>query len=483
MRSVSSDAASLTVTATLAVAGRRTRQLGRKVIAPRRTWSPPARAAISGGLLIAALLSVCARVSAHDVQSEFVVEMFAKIDPAALHIVMRVPMPLLADAGLPRVDGVFLDLAGVEKPLELVGRRLPRVLEVWQGSSPLHEPARTWMVSAPGDASFTAFDSAAAHLRSGRLPTTARLLAGDCFADFALDYPIESAGGLSVRLNGLRLPNQQVRTILRIVETGGVVRTMAVSGDPERVFFDPSWIQAVQRAATAAVQRLWNGGDVWWFLLCLVIPLYPVRTAAAGFIGLGAGQTTALIASAWGLPPSSSRVVLLAQLVAALALVVAGTRNIASQRSRGSWLPGLALGLGSGFQFGAVFDEVLPFAGEHVAVSLVAFALVVLSAQLWFVLVTKPAVEWIYRSGWATTGRSTLLVLSALVIHAGLHRLIERGQLVADAGWPAADRASILAIAIWTPALIAMGYLLAQLTARLDPPEAASAGSGAVGTR
>ena len=119
-------------------------------------------------------------------------------------------------------------------------------------------------------------------------------------------------------------------------------------------------------------------------------------------------------------------------MIGASAIVIAALQNLVRARARWVMLVTIAFGLCSGVAFGATLADSLQFAGAHRSVAIPAFAFIVLLGELWL-----GALAWTLRSWLDERGVPELFLSiggSALIAHNALHRVLDRGQLLAQGG-------------------------------------------------
>ena len=128
-------------------------------------------------------------------------------------------------------------------------------------------------------------------------------------------------------------------------------------------------------------------------------------------------------------------------MVAASAVVIAALQNIVSARMR--WVAPIALAFGvlNGFAFGESFAASAPLAGSHQWVALTVFLLVVDLGQFWLGAVVWATRLWL--AGHGTPERVVSVLASVVIAHEALHRVVDRGHLLAQSGSFGAERAIV----------------------------------------
>lgn len=435
-----------------------------------RKETPPAHSPDDAGrartvrrraLALAALLAwgvPLAELSAHEVPAEQTIEAFLQPQGDRLVVLIRLPTTVLVDASLPRLANGDLNLTALEQQLRLIAADVADNLEIRQADATLARPSATAVVSRLSDPAFATFSSALTHLRTTRLPLEHPIAEPQVFVDLELSYAIRpDEGGFSARLNAIRARGQQVRTVAHFIGPSGQ-QTVSVSGPPERVTFNPNWIEVVAQFGARGLRALLDPGNHLLLLGCLVVPVRRARNVAtllaAGVLGQVA--TGAMSAFRSPLAPESLAVV---DVIAASAVVIAAMQNIAGARQR--WVRPLVLGFGAlqGFTFGGSIANAGPFAGPHLALAAIVFLLVVVLGQFWIA-----AVLWLIRTWLDQRGLPepiATVVLSGLIAHSAVHRILEQGHSL-----PSGSDRLLVALTIgWACVILVVG-LAEGLTSR-----------------
>jgi hypothetical protein len=371
--------------------------------------------------LFAAALVVPLR--AHELPYDVVA--YVRVDPAAVHVLVRVPMSLLADARLPTRFGGYIDLPAADAPLAAVASEIARNLDLMHNGRPLPMPAATLAVTRRPDAAFDSYDAALARFSAPRLPADTPVDPGIASVDVRLEYPsVPADSRLSIRVNGFRARTRAVRMLVHDVRSNAV-RTFVMSGAPRRVDLEPGWQGVAPIFARLGLEQLALSTEHLLFLLCLAIPPRRVRNALLAFGAFAAGHALALLMSSlMPGPPDLSRTLTVHALVAG-ALIIVALQNITEPRFAWIRVAAVVFGVLDGLSFGFAYREGLPLAGSHTFTSLVSFAVPVLLASLWLLLIAQPVVGLLYRS--KLPERWAILCLSAIPIHAGLHGIVQLG--------------------------------------------------------
>lgn len=375
-----------------------------------------------------------APIGAH--QLPFEVVAYVKAEGVRLRVLARVPAAVLADARLPVGADGYLDLAAIDGPMAAVASYVARSLDVMQDDRPLPAPRAAWAITRPPDVSFGRYESAAAHLETARLSAGAKVDPDTAFVDLDFEYllgpatPSPESARFSIRANDFRAANRAVQMRIHSMLDSAGERPIVITGAPRRVALNPEWRRVLPIFGRIGLNELTVGVEHFLFLFCLAIPRRPARSALSLVGVFGAGFLVALAGSALmpgpgAVDPSRARTL---QAWAAGVLVIAALQNITVPRPVWLWTSSTVFGIVDGLLFGAVYRASEPLAGSHSLLSLGAFAVPVLLASFWLLVVTKPAVGLVYRltpgpEGPGLRGRWATVLLSAIPIHAGLHGL------------------------------------------------------------
>lgn len=376
-------------------------------------------------LFLAAFVAAAFEMPARAHELPYEVVAYVRADPSALHVLVRVPTVLLADARLPTRYGGYLDLSAAEAPLAAVASEVARNLDLMDNGRPLPMPAATFAVTRRPDAAFDSYDAALARFTAPPLPTDTPVDPNIASVDVRLEYAnVPADNRLSIRVNGFRAKTRAVRMLLHDVGPDKT-RTFVVSGAPRRVDLEPGWQSVAPIFARLGLEQLALSTEHLLFLLCLAIPPRRVRNALLAFGAFAAGHVLALlISSLLPGPPDLSRVLTIHAFVAG-ALIIVALQNITEPRFTWIRVMAVVFGLVDGLGFGFAYRQGLPLAGAHTFASLVSFAGPVLLASLWLLLMAQMVVGLLYRS--KLPERWAILCLSAIPIHAGLHGILQLG--------------------------------------------------------
>jgi hypothetical protein len=137
-------------------------------------------------------------------------------------------------------------------------------------------------------------------------------------------------------------------------------------------------------------------------------------------------------------------------------------QDVASPQS--PWLPALcfAFGVMSGPAIASRLLHDWGFAGSHVLAALVGFIVTVAIGEIWVMALLWSAAGLIRRRGRI----AELAVLSTAIFagHAALHRVIDQGQLLADAGTFTFERFMFTVTVGWALLILTAGILSTLLS-------------------
>jgi hypothetical protein len=143
--------------------------------------------------------------------------------------------------------------------------------------------------------------------------------------------------------------------------------------------------------------------------------------------------------------------------LAASVVVVLAIQDVTSPESQ--WLPALCFSFGvlNGAGIGARLVHEWGFTGAHVAAALLAFVLTVSIGQAWVIAVLWSAAGLIRRRGRI----AELAVVSTAIFagHAAVHRVIDQGQALAEAGTFTLDRFLFSVTVGWALLILCAGII------------------------
>ncbi len=431
------------------------------------------------------LLTLLARLVAHDIPDEIVVQTFVKPAGERLHVLVRLPLALLLNMNLPKRGPGYLDFAHLAPALKASADATARELDLFEEGRRLAPLVAQGRVSLPSDRSFERYTTALAHLQSPPLAADTELFWNQGFFDARLEYPIRSdraSFSLEVRVApGLA---ERTRTFVELLPPDAPARAYRLAGGSGLVHLDPRWHQAAWSFVRAGFLHILEGADHLLFLFCLVIPFRRLRTLVLVITAFTVAHSFTLLASAYGLAPSGARFPPLVEAAIAASIVYMALENVVAANLHRRWFIAFAFGLVHGFGFSFALRDTMQFAGSHLVLSLVAFNVGVELGQILVLLLLVPALAVLLTR--VVAERVGILVLSVIVAHTGWHWMIARGETLLRADWPAPGPAAGLDVARWI-LMVSLGAAAVWFLLRYRRggaqglPDAVTGGRGAQG--
>jgi hypothetical protein len=456
-----------------------------RVVATSRVLAGSGLAAIT---VLAALGAPPA--GAHEVPGDVTVQLLVRSQGDRLRVLVRVPIEAMQEVGIPTTSMGMLDLAATRRSDVLADAASLWIgdnLEVWAGGDrlpPLELAAVR--VSLPSDRSFTAWDTALAHVRAEPLPETLQIPWRQAVLDALFEGSIPSQETeLAIRPRFERL-GLRVRTALTFLPADRPSRVYELHGDPGLVRLDPRWHQAAGRFVELGFFHILGGVDHLLFILCLVVPLRRLRDLVLVVTSFTVAHSVTLIASALGLAPDALWFPPLVELAIAASIVWMAFENILGVGARRRWVITFAFGLVHGFGFSFALRETLQFAGSHLISSLLAFNVGVEVGQVFVLVLMVPLLDLLLRR--VVAERVGAILISALVAHTAWHWMTERAATFAQyrIDWPLVD-AIPPRVLPWLAVVVVLAVpawrALREVRGRSDSPSAQrGAGEPAVAT-
>jgi hypothetical protein len=407
------------------------------------------------GLALATAFAVSGggSLQAHKVTPDPTVEVFLKRTGDHLAVKVWLPMIALADANLPRTpDGHFLQ-DQIKPALDIVARGIARDLELQAADDSLPPPTVATTLSP--DESFLAID---------------------------LDYPVgASRSDLSGRFHPFRGNGQMIVTQVHYSVDDRTTRNFLVDGQPLRISFAPSVVEVVRHFVDEASDVLFESGDFLLFAVCLIAVARSSRTMSIAVAALLAGQVTVVALSAAGVLVVSPATMTALAALAASAVVVLAIQAVTSPESR--WLPALCVAFGamSGPGIASRLLHDWGFTGTHVTAGLLGFVATVSIGEIWVVALLWSAAGVIRRRG--RIAELAVLATALFAGHAALHRVIDQGQALADAGAFSLDRFLVTVTVGWALLILSAGILDTFLSAEMGTEPQGLVHTGRIDTR
>ncbi len=366
----------------------------------------------------------------HDIPSDITIRAFIKPEGQRLSMLVRVPLEAMLDVNFPLVGPGYLDLARAEESLNDAAMLwIGQEVSLYEDGMRLPVPELAAVrASLPSDRSFNAYDTALASTLGQPLPADTRIYWQQVMLDVLFEYRITSDRSEFSILPGLERLGMRVSTVLRFLPATGDERLYQYTGNPGRIVLDPRWHQAAWRFMQLGFTHILDGMDHLLFLLCLVIPFQRLRVLVILVTAFTVAHSVTLIAATLGLAPAALWFVPLVETLIAASIVYMALENIVSPGLRRRWMAVFGFGLIHGFGFAYALREMLPFGGEHLVTSLLAFNVGVEIGQLLVILICVPILRLLFRYiPGEGTGRTGAIILSVLAGHTAWHWLVERG--------------------------------------------------------
>jgi len=420
--------------------------------------------------LLALWLFSPARVLAHDIPADVLMQLFLKPEGQRLHLLVRAPMSAMRDVDFPLRGPGYLQFDRVDPFVaQAADLWIANSVAIYEGQTRLDAPRLfAARISLPSDKSFVSYDDAVAHLRAPPLPVTTDLIWNQGWLDVEYEYTIASdRAKFSINPTFARLGVRTV-TALRFLPPDGGVSAFELIGDPGLVRIDPEWYQAARRFVGLGFEHILSGTDHLLFLFCLIIPFRQFRQLVVIVTSFTVAHSVTLIASAFGFAPDALWFPPFIELLIAVSIVYMALENIviaadgapgeAAQnglrRLRQRWMITFAFGLVHGFGFSFALRQTLQFAGAHMLSSLLSFNVGVEIGQLLVLVVLLPALALLFR--YVVVEKLGIILLSALVGHTAWHWMQDRASALSGFSWPAFDAAT----AVWAVRALMVALVL-----------------------
>lgn len=410
-------------------------------------------------------------VVGHDIPAQVTMHGFVKPDGERLHVIVRIPLIMLLNMGLPKWGPGYLDLARIDEKLgktaEVVAREF---LFIEDGVQLTPEGLAETRISEPSDPSFETFETARKNILGPPLPEETKVFWNQGYFDAYLRYPIRSEqSGFSIDMRLSPGLGDRLKMILRYITPEGSTRAFNFHAGAGVLALDPRWYQAASTFVKLGFEHILDGIDHLLFLLCLVAPfrLGHFRTIVGIITAFTVAHSITLIAAAMGFVPAGKWFPPLVEVLIALSIVYMALENVvvalrngqnAEASLRWRWLIAGVFGLVHGFGFSFALQQDLQFAGSHFLLSLLSFNVGVELGQFLVVAVTLPLLAVLLRQSAAR--RYGVIILSAIVAHTAWHWMTERLESLKRVSWPSLDD-DVLTQGVWialvVAALLALG--------------------------
>lgn len=413
--------------------------------------------------LLALLIGAALPAAAHDIPSDVRVLAFVKPEGQTLQVLVRVPLGAMNEVDLPLRGPGYLDLARADAALRVAAQLwFVDNLTLYADGVPLPTPTLVaTRVSLAADRSFTSWDTALAQLRAPPIAPGTDLYWKQQHFDLLLQYGLPSpqaaqpALAIDPRLARMGL---KVVTALRFLPPGGPERAFEWHGNPGLVHLDPRWHQAAWRFVQQGFEHILDGSDHLLFLVCLVIPLRRWRPLVVMATAFTVAHSITLAATALDLAPGGLWFAPLVEVLIAASIVLLALENIVGTATeRWRWILAFVFGLVHGFGFAFALKDSLQFAGQHLALSLLAFNLGVEAGQLAVLALLLALRTLLWRH---LPERPAILLLSVVVAHTAWHWLTERWAVLVQFPWPVIDAGAMAGLLRWLMAALVLALAL-----------------------
>ena len=364
---------------------------------------------------------------AHDIPRDITVRAFVKPEGQRLYLLVRVPLEAMQDVVFPLNGPGYLDLSRADESLnEAAMLWIGQEVSIHENGTRLPVPGLAAVrVSLPSDRPFNAYETALASITGQPLPVDTRIYWQQAMLDALFEYRIASDRSEFSILPGLERLGMRVATVLRFLPPAGGERLYQYTGNPGRIVLDPRWHQAAFRFVQLGFTHILDGIDHLLFLLCLIIPFQRLRVLVILVTAFTVAHSITLISATLGLTPDALWFVPFVETLIAASIVYMALENIVAPGLRRRWMAVFGFGLVHGFGFAYALRDMLPFGGEHLVTSLLAFNVGVELGQLLVILICVPVLRMLFR--YIPGDRTGPIVVSALAGHTAWHWLMDRG--------------------------------------------------------
>jgi hypothetical protein len=361
-----------------------------------------------------------------DLPAQVPVQAFVKPENDRLHLLIRVPLVLLTSFALPKRGPGYIDLANVDEALQRAAASTGRQIDLEEDGVAVVPAILQGRISLLSDRSFQSYEAALAHLQGPPLPLDTDLFWNQGFFDAHLEYPIRSAHSrFSIDTNIAAELGQRLKLQLEFIRTDGPPLRYRLPGHSGRFALDPRWYEAAWLFVKVG---FFNGFafDLFVFLVCLVAPFRPFRSLLAVLLVLSGLQALTSTAIAEAIASDSPFLAAFVGTTVATATVLLAIGNLGAPSLRRRWFVGAVVGAASGFGLGHLLADALQFGGARTGVSVVAFDVGSVLAQVATLAVAVAGLRLIFAR---VLGPALgLLVLSAVLGHMGWHGMVDAGH-------------------------------------------------------
>lgn len=399
---------------------------------------------------------------AHEIPRDVTVEVRLAWEGERLVALFRAPLAAMRDIDFATRGAGYLDPGRITPQLEDAARLwLLDDFALFQDGRPLGQGTLEAVRAAlPGSRPPADFGAAREAVRSSPLAETTSLYWEQAVMEAVVVYPLQTAAGEFEVLPTFARLGQRTLTRIRYQGPDGEERVFAFSGDPGRMSLDPGIPEVLGRFIADGFGHVLDGVDHLLFLFALVIPLARIRPLVVVVTAFTLAHSITLAASMLDLVPSALWFPALVEMLIAASILYMAVENLlpwlpgrlaegvrAGELHR-RWLTAFAFGLVHGFGFSFALKDMLQFAGDHLAVSLLGFNLGIEAGQILVLLLLVPLLRLAGR--WAAPA-ALAIVLSVVVAHTAWHWLVERWSVLVSYTFtpPAWDLALLLGGMRW----------------------------------
>jgi hypothetical protein len=382
----------------------------------------------AGPIALLALLTAPQSTLANgaDLPPEVVLQTFVKPEEGHLHLLVRVPLVLLASFALPKRGPGYLDLANIDDRLQQAAVSTGKQIELREDGVLLVPVVLKGRISVPSDRSFLGYQTALAHLEAPPLPADTDLFWNQGFFDARLEYPIRSVRGhFSIAVNIAPELGQRLKLRLEFLPVDGRALSYKLPGNSGWIALDPRWYEAAWLFIKLGfIDAL--GFDRFVFLLCLIAPFSQFRSLLAVVLMLAGLQVLTATAIVEGMVADSPLLEALFDATLAAAIVLLAIGNLAEPSLRRRWFISAVVGTVGGFGLSHSLADALQFAGAHTLVSVVSFNVGTVLAQVASLALALTGLRLLFAR---VLGPSLgLVVLSLILGHMAWHWMADQGH-------------------------------------------------------
>ena len=207
---------------------------------------------LAGAGLVTFLALGSLPATAHQFPLSTVMNALVKIEPTQAHLVLRVPLSVLA-SDMSRVTVAFpvigpeIDLAAAGPAIQEALGGLGQEIALWEDGVRLVPSHARGRLSLPSDRSFEQYDQAAAHVAQPMAPGE-RIYQNQGFFDAQFTYPIGSpTSRFAIQMTvAPGLPEEYLKLVVRYLPLDEGSRAFVISNRSGRVNLNPAWYQAAR---------------------------------------------------------------------------------------------------------------------------------------------------------------------------------------------------------------------------------------------